>query len=649
MKLRYIIKFTFFLFFIIGCEEEKKLSSENKIISFDIISEAYDYTAYGEINDVELIITATIPSKMNIKNITPTIEISENAEVYPPSGVINDFSGGSIYTVTAENGIVANYFVSLTQKSSEFEILSFKLPELNIEAEIENNKIIFTTPYSADLTNVVVEFTTSPNAISNIQSKSRVNLDEVSELIITSEIGLENKYLFEINRLNASDENQLLSLTLPEYFIEAEIINNKISLDVLYGTDLSDVSFTFTHSDLSTTSLDDLDRINFTSLNTVSVFSESGIENTYTIEIDESDQETGIRGVWLTNVASNVLNSRQNISNAMDLLAELNFNTVFLVTWNKTMTPYPSSVLQNAISSLNDPTINTRFDPNRDILQEVIEEAHSRNIKVIAWFEYGFASQYGNSNSGMNNILQANPHWASRDSSGNIASKNGFYWMNAFHPEVQEFMTNLILEVVENYDVDGIQGDDRLPAVTSTSGYDDYTVSRYKAEHNDNNPPNNSSNNQWLQWRADILSEYAQDLYSKVKQEDPNCLVTFSPSPYSFSLTNYCQDWPKWLDNNIVEIISPQLYRYDTGGISNYRWLFNTNFSYANSNTNVFYPGVLLQSGGYVPNDNFLIEMIRHHRSKGVYGEVFFFFEGVDDKQNVFKALYPGPAIYPTF
>ena len=62
----------------------------------------------------------------------------------------------------------------------------------------------------------------------------------------------------------------------------------------------------------------------------MSVFSESGIENIYTIEIDESDQETGIRGVWLTNVASNVLNSRQNISNAMDLLAkELNFNTVF--------------------------------------------------------------------------------------------------------------------------------------------------------------------------------------------------------------------------------------------------------------------------------------------------------------------------------
>ena len=69
---------------------------------------------------------------------------------------------------------------------------------------------LFSLPYAADLANVVVEFTISPNAISNIQSGSRVNLDEISELIITSEIGLENKYLFEINRLPASDENQLL-------------------------------------------------------------------------------------------------------------------------------------------------------------------------------------------------------------------------------------------------------------------------------------------------------------------------------------------------------------------------------------------------------------------------------------------------------
>lgn len=45
------------------------------------------------------------------------------------------------------------------------------------------------------------------------------------------------------------------------------------------------------------------------------------------------------------------------------------------------------------------------------------------------------------------------------------------------------FLMNLMKEVTTNYDVDGIQGDDRLPALPSTGGYDDYTISLYKAGH----------------------------------------------------------------------------------------------------------------------------------------------------------------------
>ena len=31
----------------------------------------------------------------------------------------------------------------------------------------------------------------------------------------------------------------------------------------------------------------------------------------------------------------------------------------------------------------------------RDPLREIIDEAHAHNIKVHAWFEYGFAASYG--------------------------------------------------------------------------------------------------------------------------------------------------------------------------------------------------------------------------------------------------------------
>lgn len=44
--------------------------------------------------------------------------------------------------------------------------------------------------------------------------------------------------------------------------------------------------------------------------------------------------------------------------------------------------------------------------------------------------------------------------------------------MNGFHLEVQTFMTDLMLSVIKKYEVAGIQGDDRLPAMPSNAGYD---------------------------------------------------------------------------------------------------------------------------------------------------------------------------------
>jgi uncharacterized lipoprotein YddW (UPF0748 family) len=64
--------------------------------------------------------------------------------------------------------------------------------------------------------------------------------------------------------------------------------------------------------------------------------------------------------------------------------------------------------------------------------------------------------------------------------------------MNGFDPEVQDFIMAMIMEVVEKYDVEGIQGDDRLPAMPSLAGYDNYTSSLYKAKYGKEPPSNNN-------------------------------------------------------------------------------------------------------------------------------------------------------------
>ena len=99
------------------------------------------------------------------------------------------------------------------------------------------------------------------------------------------------------------------------------------------------------------------------------------------------------------------------------------------------------------------------------------------------------------------------PEWAARDSTGALLKKNGFEWMNAIHPEVQDFMLALVREVAENYDVDGIQGDDRLPAMPSEGGYSDFTRTLYEQETG-RTVPDSSREPHFLQWKSDKLKRF---------------------------------------------------------------------------------------------------------------------------------------------
>lgn len=338
-----------------------------------------------------------------------------------------------------------------------------------------------------------------------------------------------------------------------------------------------------------------------------------------------------IRGVWLTNVDSQVLNSKENIIEAVKLCKELKINTICVVTWNKAKTSFPSKVAKAVTGFEIDPIWQ-----GRDPLKELTEEAHKENIKVIAWFEFGFSSSY-NEDGGI--IIKNKPHWKAIDNKGNLVKKNNFEWMNAFHPEVQQFMLDLILEVVRNYDIDGIQGDDRLPALPSSAGYDDYTVKLYKKEHKGKNPPQNYKDEKWVDWRANLLNKYMERIYKEVKKIKPNVLVTMAPSIYPWSKEEYLQDWPTWVENGWVDYIFPQLYRYN---IQDYQKLVKeiVQEQISDENLSKFYPGILIKAGSNYPSDDFLKEMITTNRNYGIKGEVFFFYEGFKKFKNTLKEIY---------
>jgi uncharacterized lipoprotein YddW (UPF0748 family) len=347
---------------------------------------------------------------------------------------------------------------------------------------------------------------------------------------------------------------------------------------------------------------------------------------------------TEIRGVWLTNVDSQVLNSQQSIAEAMNFLAETGFNVVFPVVWNNAATLYPSRVMRETFGY----EINSRY-AGRDPLGELVTEAKRVGLAVIPWFEYGFASSY-NQNGGR--LIAKKPEWAARDFRGNLLKKNEFEWMNALDEEVQNFILSLILEVAKNYDVAGIQGDDRLPALPSEGSYDTKTTERYLRQFNQN-PPQNFQEAQWLQWRADILTDFLTRLFREVISVNPNLIISVSPSVYPWALQEYLQDTQAWTDQGLVDLINPQLYQR---GFEGYKQLVDrlVTQQFTSLQLPTLAPGILLKVGSYRITPELLLQKVQYNRDRGIMGEVFFFYEGLREDNNALaNVLREGPYAKP--
>jgi uncharacterized lipoprotein YddW (UPF0748 family) len=328
-----------------------------------------------------------------------------------------------------------------------------------------------------------------------------------------------------------------------------------------------------------------------------------------------------IRGVWIANRPhSKVLESREQIIKALDFLSAYGFNFIFPVVWNRGYTLYPSQVM----SQYHLPEIDPFYaQQQRDPLAEMITEARQRQIKVIPWLEYGFAASHLATGG---HILERYPHWRAIDRDGAIVRQGGLTWMNAFHPEVQQFMQLIVNEIISNYDVDGIQGCDRLPALPVTAGYDSFTVAQYQSSFGQP-PPHNPQNQQWIKWRADLLTKFLAQMYRGVKTIKPQAIVSLSPAVYPFCLNNLLQDPVAWINQGLCDLIHPQIYRSSFFAYNQeVKQIIKT---FDPKSLPKFAPGIALTANGKDVSHQDLVKFIKINRDRNFSGQVFFHYEGL--------------------
>ncbi|PSN11400.1 hypothetical protein C7293_24400 [filamentous cyanobacterium CCT1] len=390
-----------------------------------------------------------------------------------------------------------------------------------------------------------------------------------------------------------------------------------------------------------------------------------------------------MRGVWLTNVDSQVLFSTEALQSAVNRLADLNFNTIYPVVWNYGHTLYPSAtakrelgVSQHLMGDLRAPGPASESD--RDMMQEAIEFGHARGMAVVPWFEFGFmapaeyelyrrhpdwftqkqpeavsavpkAGGKPTTSPKLSTLEQPKANDLAREKhradqwiaqvdeflpddvpladpgiwmEGNVIPRR---WMNPFHPQVQKFQLELINDLVTNYEVDGFQFDDHL-GLPVDFGYDPFTINLYRAEHGGQAPPSDPQDAEWMAWRANKISDFLAEVYKLVKARRPNAVVSISPNPYPFAYTNYLQDWPTWVNRGIVDELVIQVYRSDQ---NRFMWEMNKPSIQAARRRIPVSIGILSGLRAAPVKMDFITNQMAAVRDRAYSGMSFFFYESL--------------------
>lgn len=389
-----------------------------------------------------------------------------------------------------------------------------------------------------------------------------------------------------------------------------------------------------------------------------------------------------LRGVWLTNIDSEVLFSQDNLTAGVERLDALNFNTLYPTVWNWGYTLFPSATAERELGASqrlhgeNSTPQRENTQTGRDMLQELIDLAHPRGMKVIPWFEFCFMTPapyvlYDEhpdwftqraatvTTPGEDTVTQA-PDVGEVDPTA-LPDDPGIWleggriprrWLNPFHPRAQQFLLQILDELLTNYDIDGLQMDDHL-GLPVDFGYDPYTTVLYQRDHDGTPPPSNPKDPEWVRWRADKITAFLAEVHQLVKSRRPDAVMSISPNPYPFSYANYLQDWPTWVEAGLVDELLIQIYRSDQ---ERFIWEMNKPTAVNARRATTTVTGILSGLRATPVGMEFITEQIAAARDRDFDGVSFFFYESLwspppgetlEQRLELLQEAFPNPAQHP--
>lgn len=302
----------------------------------------------------------------------------------------------------------------------------------------------------------------------------------------------------------------------------------------------------------------------------------------------ESNPKREFRATWLTThyridwpgtlatSANGIAAQKRQLCAILDTLKAGNINAVMLQ-----VRPTADAFYQSSYEPWSHNLTGTRgANPGYDPLQYAIEECHNRGIEIHAWVN-PFRYEVNKNSYGNVDIRASHPDWLLYYENG---SYNGTI-LDPGQPIVRQYVCNVMMEMVNNYDVDGMIWDDYFYPYGGTT-YEDSTSQRlFKPAGMDAGD-----------WRRQNVNQTIEMIYDSIQAVKP--WVRFGMAPFgiwttqravaeSYGVTlpqgivglddyavQFC-DPMAWIQGGYVDYIAPQIYWPTSSTGQNYNKLAN--------------------------------------------------------------------------
>lgn len=288
------------------------------------------------------------------------------------------------------------------------------------------------------------------------------------------------------------------------------------------------------------------------------------------VDVEVTVTDARMNGVWVATV-KNIDYPTLATADSTSLMAQadtiinncanMGINNIFLQVRPTGDAFYKSSIYpwSRYLTGVQGCAPSNDFDP----LAYWIKQCHAKGIKLHAWVNpYRITRENDGADTEFaafpaTNPAKQHPEWV-------VKHENNYYF-NPGIPEVRQMVINGVMEIVNNYEVDGIHFDDYFyPQESNQAFNDDATFAQYGAGYSSK-----------AQWRRDNVNQLVSVLKPTIQSVKPNVVFGISPSGIwcnstttsEGSLTNgmesYTQlfaDTRKWAKEGWVDYICPQIY-----------------------------------------------------------------------------------------